>query len=247
MNWLFDPRVMVRIKIERILREKEIARFDRLLAGNQARLIVLSGEDGTGKSSLLRTLQLGAGERHWRIAPNRAYDTLSIEKETTSQSFSDRVAGMLELPVTSAVADSRGESPGGQTRRRDSPLVEALLRGATQATPAAIFIDGYEPAEEFSHWFSEIFVREWRQSGACATIVVADRRQNVAALLPLADEHLVLAHPDRNAMKAALDRLSGQMDPPLEAPEAAVYLEKTAGQPRLFRYLIRALMLSQIE
>jgi hypothetical protein len=37
------------------------------------------------------------------------------------------------------------------------------------------------------------------------------------------------------------------MDPPLEAPEAAVYLEKTAGQPRLFRYLIRALMLSQIE
>lgn len=244
MTISFDSRTLVRIRIEQALRGMELARLDEMLARREPALAVVSGEDGLGKSSLLRAFQFAASEMKWSVAPSDAFSVLSVKPDVTIESFRAEVAGMLGLAAGDEVGTARPQFDGATSRSRPRfhPLVEQLMRRQT-----LLLLDGYEPAEGFSAWFTGGFLDELRRSGAPVVVVVADRPANVAGLIPLATEHFALAPPDKASIRETLERLAGQLDPPMETPELNVYLAEMSGQPGLLRYLMRALMTQKVD
>lgn len=244
MTISFDSRTLVRIQIEQALRGRELARLGEILARRKPALVVVSGEDGLGKSSLLRAFQFAASETEWRVVPRDALSSLVVEPDVTVESFCADVAGMLGLAPEDGVGTARPQFDGAtfRSRPRLHPLVEQLMQ-----RPTLLLLDGYEPVENFSAWFTGGFLDELRRSGVPVVVVVADRPANVAGLIPLADEHFALAPPDKASIRETLERLAGQLDPPMERPELNVYLTEMTEQPGLLRYLMRALMTQKAD
>ncbi|MGH9840616.1 MAG: ATP-binding protein [Blastocatellia bacterium] len=244
MTISFDSRTLVRVRIEQALRGRELARLGDMLDRGKPALAVVSGEDGLGKSSLLRAFQFAGSEKKWGVVPSDALSVLSVKPDLTIEDFCTEITGMLGLGPEDGVGRSHPQfdGPAHRSRPRFHPLVEQLVH-----RPALLLLDGYEPAEGFAAWFAGAFLDELRRSGAPVVVVVADRPANVAGLIPLADEHFALAPPDKASIRETLERLAGQLDPPMEMPELNVYLAEMTEQPALLRYLMRALLTEKAD
>src|SRR5262245_6284297 len=126
MTKAFDAKTMTRLEIESFLREKELAGFKQVLAQTGPRLIVVSGDEGLGKSSLLRVFHIAAMEMGRRVAPTDLRGALRVNAETSENSFTGEVAallGILPEDLASAPEGQRIELPAEPTLRSFPQIV----------------------------------------------------------------------------------------------------------------------------
>src|SRR5215212_1720253 len=78
-------------------REHELACFQEVLKDKQAQLVVVTGEPGLGKTSLLRKFRELGDEAGWNTAqlPN----LVLRDVETTPDSFSNQLQTLLSVPT----------------------------------------------------------------------------------------------------------------------------------------------------
>src|SRR5262245_40480211 len=126
MTKAFDAKTMTRLEIESFLREKELAGFNQVLAQTGPRLIVVSGEEGLGKSSLLRGCHIAAREMGRRVARADLLGAIRVDAETSENSFTGEVAallGILPEDLASAPEGQRIELPAEPTPRSFPQIV----------------------------------------------------------------------------------------------------------------------------
>ncbi|MCI0338275.1 MAG: ATP-binding protein [Acidobacteria bacterium] len=102
-----DPSASTIIQVEQALREKEIVQFAKFLDMDQPALIAVAGEDGMGKSTLLRVFQSLASRRGWRVAPNEIWGVLRVEPNTTEENFCNQTREMLNISQNEPVEGTR--------------------------------------------------------------------------------------------------------------------------------------------
>ena len=138
-------------------RKSEQERFSRLLDAAQPMLLLVQGEHGSGKTSLMHVFQNQLAQRlDWSSAPEEGNWPLSVTPDLFEADFSERVS--IELGIST----SEEFSVAKKITRNISPLVESLARLA----PLALFIDGFQPNRYFERWFREVFLPDVARSGA---------------------------------------------------------------------------------
>jgi DNA-binding SARP family transcriptional activator len=231
-------------------REPQLERIEAMLealAAGRGTVLVVSGESGVGKSALLaelarraraRGLPVGCGQSHecgptpplrtWADAlgallPDRTlFDTIALECEN-----------MATL------------SPAKVTRQFERTL--AALRQLTADRPTVIVLDDLQWADELSHQFLRLLIREVTGRGLLVALGVREPVEESsseliatrASLARIPDlQRLSLAGLDRSAVAALAELLAD--DTPAADVLIAIH-DRTAGNPFFVTELVRLL------
>ncbi len=216
-------------------RDRELAQLMALLERCQPALVVVTGETGMRKSSLLRAFQARAVAGGWKTIPRDAEEGLSVTPDMVEDGFRSQVQAVLNMPF--------GESYVETTPRRGPlhPLVEQLRSRA----PVLLLVDGYEPDAGFAEWFAASFIADIRRTDAPVVVIVAERPTTATTLSPFADEILALGPVDRAAIAQHFQLLGQRIGSPIEADELVHYVEAAHAMPEMLRSLTRVLQLAQ--
>jgi hypothetical protein len=103
-----------------IVRDRELAQFDAILDRPQPVLVVVSGEPGIGKTTLLREVQRRSSKRHWRTALSNGKVDLRVEPDTTMDIFSRRVRELLNILEAMEYKDGGPGNPISDKTAKDS-------------------------------------------------------------------------------------------------------------------------------
>jgi hypothetical protein len=223
-----------------VARDRELAALDGLLESGEPKLALLQGEDGAGKSSMLRAVEDLARQRGWAAVRSRDDRSLRIGASTTERDLLFEVERLIETPVahTATVASAT-------LRRRKSAAPHPLVVRLAEEAPVAVLIDGYRPSAELARWWTTEVIPGLREEGCPVLVAVADRDEPLAPLVPLADLVIELGPLDRTALAHFLRAVGDGLAPPLSEEELDAYVDATSAAPGQLSPLLAALELAK--
>ncbi len=218
-------------------RERELAWLEaRLLGGAPARIVV-SGESGIGKTTLMRSLRQRALEQERLVLESRCHP----REQLPFNALNEVVVTLLGEPL-----DSEGAAPhrelallrelfadGDAPRREDvsvSTMTEALLavlRHHARLRPVLVLVDDLQWID---HDSMPILEQLWRAPNvrmSWAATLRGDRSSLPANLAALVDDHLGLVRLDESTAA----RLVAHLRPDLAEGDAARLRAATFGHP----------------
>ena len=87
-----------------------------------------------------------------------------------------------------------------------------------------VVIDGYRPDGAFADWFLRSFLEPTRDSSKPIVVLIAERREELDGLVPLADETLSFGSLAQAPIREHLRRVGSTLMPPLGESELEVYV-----------------------
>lgn len=227
-------------------RDRELGQIKAILERRKPALVVMAGETGIGKTSLLREAGLFASRLGWKTVPDVNQQEMTVEPETTEDTFSSRVRKLLKIPAPENFPEA---APDFEVRKvlqhGRYPLFHLLVEQLCHQAPLLLLIDGYRPEASFTGWFTGHFVTEMKKTEAPVVIIVADRPGNVAMLMPFADESISIGPLDPESLRQLLENIGQQLSPPLEKDELYAYLKEVCEKPEILGSLTRVLALAR--
>jgi AAA ATPase domain len=220
-------------------RARELAHLHAVLAARRPALVVLTGEPGMGKTTLLETWAGRATALGWEVAGGDGCRRLTVGPSTDERAFR---AALLAATRASdddgaRLARARATVSAPPARRRTlDPLLNELARRA----PFLIVLDDYCPNPQFEEWFEDGFLPELRRCGAAVVVGLAVRGPH--HLSDDADRVVALGKLAPAEVHAALASLGASLRPALEPRELEVYLQR-ARVPAVLDSLLRVLAL----
>ena len=225
-------------------RSFELSLFKAILSARKPGLIMLTGERGSGKTSLLSLVRQHAISAGWNVAPQRG-ESLNVDADTTEESFSAQLRTLIVSPSEKSFIEKSVPRASNVTGESSSdatvslPIVEQMCA----RVPFLLLIDGFEGEEGFSTWFKTLFLQNVRAS-KCPLIVIVAERAGVSGLESSADQTVALKKIDIAPIREHFERLGPQLTPPIEAAELEVYINSAHRRPDLLNSLTRVLSLA---
>ena len=221
-------------------RDHELASFKEVLKEKHAQLVVLTGEPGMGKTSLLRKFRELGDEAGWNTAQLPKLVLRNVE--TTPDSFSNQLQSLLSVPTSRSLIEKPikplVDPATGQ------PLLLPIVERLRALAPFLLLIDGYQPGPEFAEWFHTIFVNDVRRSSASIVIVLAARPDGATKITPFADQIIPLGPLDPNSIQEHFKEFGRQLDPPMTDSEIQEYIEAAKADAEMLDSLTRVLRLA---
>jgi hypothetical protein len=221
-------------------RDHELASFQEILKDKVAQLVVVTGEPGLGKTSLLRKFRELGDEAGWNTAqlPN----LVLTDVETTPDSFSNQLQTLLSAPTGRSFIEKPSKPLVDPATGQ--PVLLPIVEQLRALAPFVLLIDGYQPGPEFAEWFHTIFVNDVRRSSAAIVIVVAARPDGAIKITPFADKVIPLGLLDQNSIREHFRELGRQIDPPMKDDEIQEYIEAAKEDAQKLDSLTRVLRLA---
>ena len=221
-------------------RDHELASFKEVLKEKQAQLVVLTGEPGMGKTSLLRKFRELGDEAGWNTAqmPN----LVLRDVETTPESFSSQLQSLLSVPTARSFIEKPSKPLVDPATGQ--PLLLPIVERLRALAPFLLLIDGYQPGPEFAEWFHTIFVNDVRRSSASIVIVLAARPDGAIKITPFADQIISLGPLDPISIQEHFKELGRQLDPPMTDSEVQEYIAAAKEDAQMLDSLTRVLRLA---
>ncbi|MEK6336721.1 MAG: ATP-binding protein [Acidobacteriota bacterium] len=221
-------------------RDHELVSFQKVLKDKQARLVVLTGEPGMGKTSLLRKFRELGDEAGWNTA--QLPSSVLRDVETTPDSFSNQLQTLLSVPTGRSFIEKPSKPLVDPTTGQ--PLLLPIVERLRALAPFLLLIDGYQPGSELAEWFHTIFVNDVRRSSATIVIVLAARPDGAIKITPFADQIIPLGPLDQNSIREHFEELGRQIDPPMKDREIQEYIEAAKEDAEMLDSLTRVLRLA---
>lgn len=222
-------------------REIELSRFKTILSARQPVLIMLTGERGSGKTSLLNQFRQEAVAAGWNTAPQNRSESLSVNAESTEESFSRQLQALITSPseksfIEKSIPKSSGESSG---KSHLLPIVEQMRSRA----PFLLLIDGFEAEEELAEWFKNHFLSDVRATQSAVVVIVAER-SGISQVESSANQIISLDKIEIAPIRSHFATLGEKLTPPIEKAELEVYITTAHRRPDLLNSLTRVLSLA---
>lgn len=121
-------------------RDRELGQIKAILERRNPALVVMAGETGMGKTSLLREARLLASRLGWNTVPDVNQQEMTVEPETTEDTFSSRVRELLKIPAPEIFPEA---APDLEVRK---VLQYGLIQPTQAMVSKAIATSGLSPA-----------------------------------------------------------------------------------------------------
>jgi AAA ATPase-like protein len=238
-------------------RAEELRQALEVLEKGTSALVLCVGEPGLGKSAFLRELSASASTEGWTVARADAEGALTVTPSTTPPEFGARLRRMLGVTTpadvgATAIAPGPPEIEGGVEGAKRSlgetswlGLTE-LAPGVLSSAPALVLIDGYRPSEGFERGFLDAFLPAFEGAARPVVVLVAEREEALGALIDAASAVIRFGPIDEPPIRAHLERLGGELDPPLTEDELQAYARAATDDPELIGSLTRLLSLQRL-
>jgi len=215
-------------------RKSEQERFNRLLDAAKPGLVLVKGEHGSGKTSLLHVLQNQLATRlDWSSAPDPENWPLAVTPDLNEADFSQRVAQEL------GISASEEFSIASKVQKGTESLAGRLARMA----PLALFIDGYQPNRHFGRWFHDVFLPDVQRSGAGILVVLAEEPKSLVQfdMSDLPVEEFMLGRLKPKEIRERLELIDSRFGLALTEEEMNYYIQVVRDKPEYYRSLARLL------
>lgn len=217
--------------------DAEVKRILQILEKRAPHLVVLTGEAGVGKTSLLNLIRIKAAASGWTVMPRDVSEEFNVSRETTETTFCARISDLMATPTGESFVETKSS-------QLDLPPVVKQLR---ERAPVLVLIDGFDSTPEFASWFSDQFIREIKESRAPIVVALGDRPENTKQISPVADEVLSLGRVNKRSIKDHFESLGRLAKPPIETAELEQYIEAAHEKPELLGSLTRILRLAALD
>jgi hypothetical protein len=206
-------------------RRRELESLLGVLAARQPAVVVITGDPGMGKTSLLADFRVSAVAQGWS-AVGGGRDRLSIDPRMGEPDLRRALLGTADAPPAPGPS-----APGPE------PFVKDLARHA----PLLLLIDDYRPSPAFGRWFETDFLRAVLRCGTELVVAMA-KRPGTRPLEAVATEVLDLGPLDDEVVRSALETMLPPLEPALSPTELEHYV-RGANSPAVLASLIRVLSL----
>jgi energy-coupling factor transporter ATP-binding protein EcfA2 len=226
-------------------RHEELERITERFDARSSALVLLVGEVGSGKSSLLRAAAGEAEKRGWRVVgPDAGGSALTVDAGTSEHTFADRVT---ELLGSAAAPQAWRSVPGADAhaiaaREPWRTTAHTLARELSAHAPLVVMIDGFDARGEFAGVFDRLVARV-RQNAEAVVFIVAARSVDVRQLVRAADEVIELGPLAEEPVRQYFEGLV--LDPPLSPEEVDAYVAESVKRPAAASALGRVLLLAR--
>jgi AAA ATPase domain len=203
-------------------REREFGELTAILERRSPALVLVTGEAGMGKTTLVRAMQDQSATDGWTPLPKDSNSApLVADRSTTPESFS----GAFHRAFGGAADEALAELP------------ETLAAHA----PVLLLIEFFRPTRVFANWLSDALMGELRSAAVPAVVVVTTAFDSDKELLAHAADVVVRLGPlDAEDVRKALLELP-PLDPPLDDHELGIYVEEASRAPAVLSSLLRLL------
>jgi hypothetical protein len=222
------------------------AEWQRLLARLQARqpaLVLVTGQPGSGRTTLLVTLAAVGLELGYSVIDGQ--DAVTVDHATRSSDLRRIVAS---APRAANQVPAKGKPEGRGLLRRIADLFagpasdeKAITRTLKAMAPVILAVDGYTPGHQMSAWFADRLVPRILRSGSPILVVVADTPDSTAALRGAVTETIELLPVSREAVEEHLREAGNGLEPPVSDSELAAYCEAVTNDLSLLKPLEKIL------
>ena len=252
-------------------RDRELAQFDAVLAERKPALILVTGEDGMGKTALLREFKARATD--WNATSSASHEVLRVKSSTTVEGFCTHIRRLLGIyDEENGPAVVKPGLPSGHENMTPSELRQAQNRqvsgsGSRQQTQREQEQQPFERDPSDLHSIVKqlrdlapvlLLIDLYEPEAAFATwfkdrfianvkqsgdpIVIVVAGTDLSGLP--ADEEVSLGPLDQQAVRQRLEMIGEQMIPQLEATELNMYVEAACKDPGILHSLLQALGLA---
>jgi hypothetical protein len=217
-------------------RHRELARIEAVLERRLPALLIVSGENGRGKTRLVQEVRVRAIARGWSTIPHDGA-AFTVDDDTTETGFLATLSRLLRPDEP----DRLDRPLPASLRTSEQPSIFDELR---QRAPVLVTIDGYRPSADFAQWFVTTLVARARHGEGPVVIIVADRAPNVTELTAVADDVVTLEGLDDGSVREIFASLASRLFPPMETTELNAYVEEVCHRPDLLGALTKVLQLA---
>jgi hypothetical protein len=227
--------------------------LERLGTGERPTILV-SGEAGIGKTSLVRAVVAGAADRGARVAWGTCLDAggvpgfwpwtqaLNALARDLGPDAAARAAGDSAPLLASIITGLGAPSPAATSTRDRLLLLDAVgrfLDAATERGPVVVVLDDLQWADESSLALFDFLARTPRPGPVALVTTYRQDELSPSVRARLGDlatraEHLHLVGLDETSVGALVERLTGS---PVDAAQAALIHGRTGGHPFFVREL----------
>lgn len=206
-------------------REAELAEFGGFLSRRSPAFVLVEGEAGIGKTTLVRAVQRVAAAHGWMLVPGGDTAPFAAGRSATPEVL----AGAVHRELGSATAN----------------VVAELPRALAAHAPTLLVVELVRPTDGFVAWLAGSFLGEVRNAGA-PVIVIATMTTAMTTgaerkiLVDVADAVVRLGPLEAPRVREALLLLPA-LDPPLEEYELDVYVDEATRTPEVLGGLLRLL------
>lgn len=200
-------------------------------------LIVVTGEAGVGKTSLLHLIRSKAAASGWSVMPRNASEEFIVSRDTTEATFCARIDELLAIPTGESFIETKS------SRLDLHPIVKQLRERA----PILMLIDGFDASDEFAVWFSDQFIKGTKQSRSPIVVTAAVRPASINQISPVADEMLSLGRVNKESIRDHFERVGKLFQPPMDTAELTQYVDAAHENPELLGSLTRVLRLASLD
>jgi hypothetical protein len=204
-----------------ILRGREIARFQDIMARNATTFVLVAGKTSSGKSTLMHYVRRNAEEKEWRTIPSSEQRDISLISTSSPTSLANDIAKLLGEPVLTP---------------------ESIIEPLVSRQPVMLVLEAHALNQQFAEWLTGDFVAGLKKADAHAVItVVADLAVDIRTLRKAADEIIKLGAFDAAHVRNELASYKARLTPPLSDDELDAYAKRTNADPMVLVSLVRLL------
>jgi energy-coupling factor transporter ATP-binding protein EcfA2 len=220
--------------------DRILQRFDRRAPA----FVLLTGETGAGKSSLLRAAATEAQNRGWRaIGLEDGGSGLTVDPSTSEHLFVERVLELVREPAAVWHRTPDVEAHVAVAAREPwRSEVLGLARELGEHAPLVVVIDGFRPSEDFTAAFVRLAGRV-RQGRSSIVLLVGARPVEAELISRAADEVIELGALDEEPVRRYFEELV--LEPKLTRAEIDTYVEHAVQRPDSAVALARVLTLAE--
>ena len=227
-------------------RHAELDRILRRLDQRAPAFVLLTGETGAGKSSLLRAAASEAENKGWRtIGLNEGGFGLSVNPSMSEHLFVERVLELVREPASAWQRTPDVEAHVAIASREPwRSEVLGLARELGEHAPLVVVIDGFRPSEDFAAAFIRLAGRV-RQGRSPILLLVGARPVEAELISRTADDVIELGPLDEEPIRRYFEEL--ELVPELTRAEIDSYVEHAVKRPDSAVALARVLTLAEVR
>ena len=215
-------------------REDELARLGKMLAENEAAVVIVSGRTGVGRHALID----GACRQApgWTLMPPTGLG-LYVEPRTTPDGFAQRLRTAIGAPPVAVPADTEG-SDAERPSLSDPQQVAATL---ADLAPLVLVLERYRPQRGMDRWVADALMPALREADAAVILAILDPPEDVTRVTASAAERIELGALEPDAVRPEILEATRSVRPPLTDAELETYVQGIAERPGVFDSLLRLL------
>ncbi|WP_148571638.1 ATP-binding protein [Nocardioides caldifontis] len=227
-------------------RSRELSTLLEPVRPDRPAVLVVAGRPGSGRSYLVAQLRdrvVGLGYRCIGVE-----EELVVERTTTLRDVWRVLEAVphLDEPASGPRHDGEGGLRARaalaferivETARYEQRVLEAFRKAA----PLMVAVEGYTPGPALGAWVVSRLIPQLRKDSVPIVLVLSGVEEHLAAVSAVADASVTLGELDREEVAAFLRSRGEGLEPPLDEPELAAYVDAVSREPTLMDAFVRVL------